>query len=151
MSDPGHYRTGGDNLTAGTTLKLGCKYPEMPCPGNVSDSSVIWLDNGRLDPSDPQCNGGGSPGYYRIGSNLQGYGTLIIDGDLCAQGDLEWWGSVFIRGAIKRINGSVTVHGGLMVNSTVESSGDLTIDGGFGPGSLPLGPVAVQRRTWWER
>ena len=150
-SDPGHYRTGGDNITAGTTLKLGCKYPEMSCPGNVSDSSIVWLDSGRLDPADPQCNGGGSPGYYKIGANLQGYGTLIVDGDLCANGDLEWWGSVFIRGAIKRINGSVTIHGGLVVNSTVESSGNLTVDGGFGPGSFPLGPLAVQRRSWWER
>jgi hypothetical protein len=151
VTDPTSYRTGGDNLTGSTTLVLGCKHPEMSCPGGVSDSSVIWLDNGRIDPSDNNCSGGGTPGYYRIGSNLQGYGTLIVDGDLCAQGTLEWWGTAFIRGAIKRINGNVIIHGGLVVNSTFESLGNLTIDGGFGPGSLPLGPVSVQRRSWWER
>jgi hypothetical protein len=130
------YMSGGGNISGSTSLRLGCKYPEMSCPGNQSDYNVVWLDNG---------------GEYRIGSNLQGHGTLVIDGDLRLNGNLEWWGTMFVNGAIIRANGSVIVHGGLITRDTVETNGDLTVEGGSSVGSAPLGAVTVIRKAWWER
>jgi len=148
------YMTGGGDPPS--SIRWGCfagdinndSVSDMNCPGNVSDYAVVWLDDGDYDfgpegePTNLACNGQSGKG---------GHGTLLIDGDMEANANFEWFGTMLVNGAITRVNGNVCVFGGLVTRDTVEANGSLSVHAGTSVGSAPLGQVTVIRKAWWER
>ena len=60
-------------------------------------------------------------------SNLDGYGILVINGDMVTSGNISWHGLIFVRGnsiynggGTKEIYGAVIVNGDALINGTVD-------------------------------
>ena len=47
--------------------------------------------------------------------------------------------------------GSATIHGGLVADSTLRISGNISVEGGGTVGMVPTGRSIVIGRGWWER
>ncbi len=96
---------------------FGCKAPEMVCTPPVSRPIILWLDGGN----------------WTINANVQGHGTIVVDGNLTVNGDLEYWGTSVVNGQLTLGSGNVTVHGGLVAQSTLRLAGNITAAAGTSP------------------
>lgn len=90
-------------------------------------------------------------GEWQLNGNLTGFGTLIVDGSLILNGTFQYWGTVIVNGTFVEATGNATITGGLVARSTLDLSGNFSVNGG---GAVPSGPVGhslVTAKAWWER
>jgi hypothetical protein len=129
--------TGTCTVTSGD---FGCKSPEMTCTPAEDRPIIVWLD-------------GDSTTQWNINANLQGHGTLVVDGNLRINGTFEYWGSVIVNGTAENTlgGGNPKIHGGLVAQNTLSLSGNIEVDGGSSYTSVPLGRSVVTGKAWWER
>jgi hypothetical protein len=129
--------TGTCTVTSGD---FGCKSPEMTCTPAEDRPIIVWLD-------------GDSSTQWNINANLEGHGTLVVDGNLRINGTFEYWGSVIVNGTAENTlgGGNPKIHGGLVAQNTLSLSGNIEVDGGSSYTSVPLGRSVVTGKAWWER
>ncbi|HEY3248947.1 MAG TPA: hypothetical protein VGK88_11725 [bacterium] len=111
-----------------------------PCQASTDRPIIVWLD-------------GGSGTTWDINANLTGHGTLVVDGNLRINGTFEYWGTVIVNGTAENTvgGGNPKIHGGLVAQSTLSLSGNITVDGGSSYTSVPVGRTVVTGKAWWER
>jgi Tfp pilus assembly protein PilX/cytoskeletal protein CcmA (bactofilin family) len=117
---------------------MGCKNPEMAgCA--VSDPRVVYIT--------------GPPGTkWDLEGNLQGHGTMVIDGDVRAQGTFDYWGTLLINGSFDVSGaGTTRIYGGLVTQGPLNITGNFTGSGGSIITSPPVGRATVVGKAWWER
>jgi|GEM_PF-3103786 len=119
-----------------TTSDLGCKSPQMACAPAVDRPTIVVFDD---------------PGDYTINGNIQGHGTIVVNGNLIVNGDFEYWGTIIVNGTLTLGAGTATIHGGLVAESTLRISGFITVEGGGTITNIPTGRSIVTGRGWWER
>lgn len=119
-----------------TTSDLGCKSPQMACAPAVDRPTIVVFDE---------------PGDYTINGNIQGHGTIVVNGNLTVNGDFEYWGTLIVNGTLTLGAGSATIHGGLVADSTLRISGNINVEGGGTITNIPTGRSIVTGRGWWER
>jgi len=129
--------TGTCTITGGD---FGCKSPEMTCTPATDRPIIVWLD-------------GDSSTTWNINSNLQGHGTVVVDGNLRINGTFEYWGTIIVNGTAENTmgGGNPKIHGGLVAQNTLSLSGTIEVDGGSQYTSVPLGRSVVTGKAWWER
>ena len=124
-----------DASFAGT---LGCKSPEMSCPSGTQPKTV-WVT--------------GPPGTkWTFNANLQGHGTMVVDGNVKIEGTLDYWGTFVINGEFDASGaGTANIYGGLVSQGGTKVAGDFTSSGGTVITSPPVGRSLVLGKAWWER
>ncbi|MGH2348624.1 MAG: hypothetical protein ACRDFT_04055 [bacterium] len=129
--------TGTCTITSGD---FGCKSPEMACTPAEDRPIIVWLD-------------GDSSTQWNINANLEGHGTIVVDGNLRINGTFEYWGTVIVNGTAENTlgGGNPKIHGGLVAQNTLSLSGNIEVDGGSSYTSVPLGRSVVTGKAWWER
>jgi hypothetical protein len=129
--------TGTCTITGGD---FGCKSPEMTCTPAMDRPIIVWLD-------------GDSSTTWNINSNLEGHGTVVVDGNLRINGTFEYWGTIIVNGTAENTmgGGNPKIHGGLVAQNTLSLSGNIEVDGGSQYTSVPLGRSVVVGKAWWER
>ncbi|MDY6915698.1 MAG: hypothetical protein SVM86_05250, partial [Candidatus Cloacimonadota bacterium] len=65
---------------------------------------------------------------FKISSNWEGYGILIVEGNLTISGNMDFQGIIWIMGNLF-MSGNSYLEGALFVESTVEIDGDATLTG----------------------
>ncbi len=124
--------TGGGIISGGTNL--GCKYPEMSCVPAVDQPKLVVLT-----------------GNWQINGPQQGHGTLIVDGSLTVDGQFTYWGTIIVNGTYTQGAGNATIYGGLIAQSLLDLSGNLNVTGGGDVNNVPVGPLQVIGKAWWQR
>lgn len=136
----------GDNYVTGASADFGCKWTEMAgnancliAPTNTNRPVAVFLE--------------APPGAsWHIQGNLQGHGTLVIDGNAIVEGTFEYWGTVIVNGKfITAGAGTSRIHGGLVTQDNMQLTGTFDVFGGVVVGSPPIGRSTVLGRAWWER
>ena len=120
---------------ASTTSDLGCKYPQMACAPPADRPVMMVFDAGD----------------YHINGNIQGHGTIVVNGNLVVNGNFEFWGTIIVNGTLTLGAGSAVIHGGLVADSTLRISGNITVEGGGTITNVPTGRSIVVGKAWWER
>lgn len=118
-----------------TSSDLGCSYPEMACAPAVDQPKTVVFEAGD----------------YHINGNIQGHGTIVINGNLTVNGNFEYWGTIIVNGTLTLGAGSAVIHGGLVADSTLRISGNIEVEGGGTITNIPTGRSIVTGRGWWER
>lgn len=119
----------------GMTTDMGCYAAKMTCTPAVDRPVSLALDGGD----------------YSINANLQGHGTIVVDGNLTVNGNFEYWGTIIVKGTLTLGAGSATIHGGLVADSTLKISGNINVEGGGTVTNVPTGQSIVIGKGWWER
>ncbi|HEY6102592.1 MAG TPA: hypothetical protein VI007_05125, partial [bacterium] len=82
----------------------------------------------------------------------EGHGTVIADDDLTFGGSFTYLGTVVVGGALSVSSGATTtIHGTLSAARVASSGGALRLFPGTPVVVGVAGPVAIDRRAWWER
>lgn len=131
-------RTGGGWFTP-ADLDLGrCTDPPL-CADMTNNRTVIALRRGTYTLLCPvTCP--------------EGHGTVIADDDLTFGGSFTYLGTIAVGGVLASSSGATTViHGALSATLVRAAGGTLRLFPGTPVVAGAAGPVAIDRRAWWER
>jgi hypothetical protein len=132
-------REGGGSLSESSGFDWGCNTPEMSCSPAVDRPRLIHLK--------------GSGSSWNITGNVEGHGTIVVDGNLAITGNFEYWGSIIVNGTAEVTlgAGNVKIHGGIVAQTKVRLGGNTLVEGGTMVPNVLVGRAAVLGKAWWER